>query len=112
MVKHILKKTACGLALFLCLLNSGSATATFSYPPAAAMGSGQADPDHISTIMAVLEAKSSDQKILNKAAEKLHKLNDDELRLMSSLCDRISIHNDNAGADIAFSLITAMIVLT
>ena len=112
---HFIKKTACWSIVFLCLLTIGGATLTFGYPSAGTTDNGQAEAagsDVIANIMAVLETKSTDRKILSKASEKLHKLSVRELQLMSLLCDRISTHHDTAGADIAFSLITAMIVLT
>jgi hypothetical protein len=39
-------------------------------------------------------------------------MNDRDLQLISSLCDRISADRGTAGADIAFLLITALIVLS
>jgi hypothetical protein len=39
-------------------------------------------------------------------------MNKQDIRLISSLCDRISADGGTVGADIAFSLITAMIVLS
>ncbi len=63
-------------------------------------------------ILSVLAIRSSDGKVLGKAAEKLSAMNDRDLRLIASLCDRITADRGTAGADIAFSLITAMIVLS
>ncbi len=63
-------------------------------------------------ILSVLAIRSLGGKVLGKAAEKLSVMNDRDLRLISSLCDRISADRGTAGADIAFSLITAMIVLS
>ncbi len=99
----------------VCILSIGSTTASFGYQPAAAFTSGYAeirDKDTVSKILSVLAIRSSGGKVLGKAAEKLSAMNDRDLRLISSLCDRISADGGTAGADIAFSLITAMIVLS
>jgi len=113
--RNLLKKAVCCPAVFLCILSIGSASASFGYQPAVAIHSGYVeiiDPDTISKILSVLEIRSSDRKIIDKAAEKLSAMNKRDIQLISSLCDRISAHGGAAGADIAFSLITAMIVLS
>ena len=66
----------------------------------------------VSTVMSVLKTKTDDQKLLDKAREKLSAMNDKELRLLVSLCDRIRSKGDTAGADIAFCLITTMLILS
>jgi len=116
MTEHnILKKAAYWTAVFLCILIIGGTTAAFGYQPVEATKNGYAEisgKDNISKILAVLETSNSDRKVLDRAAEKLLTLQGEELRLMSSLCDRISLNNDTAGTEIAFSLIMAMIVLS
>ena len=111
---HFLKKTGFWPAVLLCILVNTSATASFGYQPAGAFTGGYAETRGRDTvnILSVLAIRSSDGKILGKAAEKLSAMNDRDLRLISSLCDRISADRGTAGADIAFSLITAMIVLS
>jgi hypothetical protein len=102
-------------AVFVCVLSIGSATAVFGYQPAAASAIGNAEirgKDSVSKILSVLALRSSGGKVLGRAAEKLSAMNDRDLRLIASLCDRISADGGTAGADIAFSLITAMIVLS
>ena len=71
-----------------------------------------ADKGSIAVILSVLETRVSDRKILDKVAEKLPTLSEQQLETMSALCDRIALNSDTAGAHIAFSLITAMIVLS
>ncbi len=113
--RNFLKKTVYWPAVFLCILSIGSASASVGYQPAGAIHSGYVEiigPDTISKILSVLEIRSSDRRILDKAAGKLSAMNNRDIRLISSLCDRISADGDTAGADIAFSLITAMIVLS
>jgi hypothetical protein len=111
---NLLKKTAFWPAVLLCILANTSATASFGYQPAGAFTSGYAETRGKDTvkILSILAIRSSDGKVLGKAAEKLSAMNDRDLRLISSLCDRISADRGTAGADIAFSLITAMIVLS
>lgn len=65
-----------------------------------------------SRIMSVLGERIEDQAILAKARAKLRSLPAEEIRLVSSLCDRVSASERTARADIAFSLVTALIVLS
>lgn len=113
--RNFLKKTVCWTAVFLCILSLGSASTSLGYQPAGAVHGGYGESislGTISKILSVLEIRSSDPKILDKAAEKLSAMNGRDIQLISSLCDRISADSGTAGADIAFSLITAMIVLS
>jgi hypothetical protein len=113
--RNFLKKAVYGPAVFLCILSIGSASVSLGYQPAGPSRGGYGEiigPDTISTILSVLENRSSDRKILDKAAEKLSAMNKRDLQLISSLCDRITVDGGTAGADIAFSLITAMIILS
>ena len=65
-----------------------------------------------SKIMSVLEDRIEDPEVLAKTRDKLHTLSDEEIRLVSSLCDRIANGERTAQADIVFSLVTALIVLS
>ena len=104
-------------AVFVCVLSlapTTGATALFGHQPAA-YTIGHAEirgKDSVSKILSVLALRSSGGKVIGRAAEKLSAMNDSDLRLIASLCDRISVDGGTAGADIAFSLITAMIVLS
>lgn len=62
-------------------------------------------------IRSVLTHKISNKRVLDKAEDKLQAMPAGSLSLMSSLCDRITADDDAPGADIAYSLVTAMIVL-
>jgi len=75
-------------------------------------GTEKISTDRRAKILSVLETRTADEKVIEKAAEKLRTLDGRELRLMASLCDRIEESGGTAGADIAFSLMTAMIVLS
>jgi hypothetical protein len=111
---NFLKKAAFWPAALLWILSIASATASFGYQPAGVFYSGYAEIRSKDTvkILSVLAIRSSDGKVLGKAAEKLSAMNNRDLRLISFLCDRISADGGTAGADIAFSLMTAMIVLS
>ena len=65
-----------------------------------------------SKIMSLLKERIEDPAILAKTRDKLRTLSDEEIRLVSSLCDRISTGERTARADIVFSLVTALIVLS
>lgn len=63
-------------------------------------------------IMSVLEDRIEDPEVLAKTKDKLRTLRVEEIRLVSSLCDQISPGQRNARADIVFSLVTTLIVLS
>ena len=112
---NFLKKAAFWPATLVCILSIASATASFGYQPRGVFNGGYkeiADKNTVSKIVSVLAIRSPGGKALGKAAEKLSAMNSHDLRLISSLCDRISADGGTAGADIAFSLMTAMIVLS
>jgi hypothetical protein len=63
-------------------------------------------------ILAVLERKMGGKKIPDKAREKLFALNENQTRLLISLCERISIDEHSAGAEIACFVILALVLLS
>jgi len=68
--------------------------------------------DDISKILSVLEKKTGDQKLVEKAKDKLFTLSRREIQLITSLCERISHDSYSAGADIAFLLIITLIIFS
>lgn len=113
--RNFLNKAVSFPAVFLCILSIGSASVSLGYQPAGDIHNGYVETiglDTKSKILSVLEIRNFDRKIIDKAAEKLSAMNNRDIQLISSLCDRISADDGAAGADIAFSLITAMIVLS
>ncbi len=66
----------------------------------------------VSKVMSVLESRKPDKRALEKAASKMSDVNEHNLRLMSSLCDRITADAGTPAADLAYSLLTALIVLS
>ena len=66
----------------------------------------------VSRVISVLKTRTDDQKLLDKAREKLSEMDNKKLRLLVSLCDRIRIEGDSTGADIAFYLVTTMLILS
>lgn len=63
-------------------------------------------------ILFVLENKMGNKKLLEKAKDKLVTLDDRQTRLISSLSDRIAQEGNTMGADIAFLLMTALIIFS
>jgi hypothetical protein len=63
-------------------------------------------------VLLVVEHRTKDEKVLEKMRDKLATLGDRELHLAASLCERIARDDDNAGADFAFSIVMALIVLS
>ena len=61
-------------------------------------------------ILKVLESKMGNQKIPQKAMDKLLSLSDEQLGLIASLSERIVDNTRTVGADMAFLLITAILV--
>lgn len=67
---------------------------------------------HVERILSVLESRIADHQLVEKAKDKLFRLSEDEIRLIASLCDRINNEGNTTGSDIAFSLVTALIILS
>jgi hypothetical protein len=63
-------------------------------------------------ILAVLEMKIQDQKLLDKAKVKLFTLKDSEFYLITSLSEQIVKEGETPGVDIAFLLVTVLIILS
>ena len=66
----------------------------------------------ISRIMLVLENRVEDRKFHRKAIEKLESLDYKKIQLISSLCDKVATDSTSAGSDIAFSLVSIIIILS
>ncbi|MHB8845166.1 MAG: hypothetical protein ACYC7L_10520 [Nitrospirota bacterium] len=66
----------------------------------------------LQTVLSVIEHRTRDGKVLEKMQKKLFTLGDRQLRLAASLCERITRNDQSTGASIAFSIVTAMIVLS
>jgi hypothetical protein len=63
-------------------------------------------------VAAAVAGRAGDGKALAKVREKLAVLKGSKLRLAAALCDRIEPDEHSAAADIAFSIVTALIVLS
>jgi len=66
----------------------------------------------LNKIIGTLESRIKNHHLPKKAKNKLATMNDEEIRLLTSLCDRLSETTDTAGADFALLLATALIVLS
>jgi len=65
-----------------------------------------------SKIMSILQRRIVDPKVLKKTRDKLLTLPVGEVRLLSSLCDRIPGNERTAKSNVLFSLVTTLIVLS
>ncbi len=88
-------------------------------PAAGAVAAPRQAPSHESLlkkemprIIPVLEEKMADRRLVEKSKEKLHGMGDREIRLISALCERIPLDDSSVGGDIAFFLVSALIVLS
>lgn len=63
-------------------------------------------------ILPVLEDKIGDRNLLEKSKEKIFAMNSRELHLVASLCEKISDEGQTVSSDIAFLLVSALIVLS
>jgi hypothetical protein len=63
-------------------------------------------------VLSVIEHRTKDEKVRERMREKIYTLGDRELHLAASLCERIARDDHGARANIAFSIVTAMIVLS
>jgi hypothetical protein len=98
--------------LLLLLWNASGVFAASTGVPAETRSLEFSKRHDISKIMSVLESRRQDKRALEKAAGKMSDMNERNLRLMSSLCDRITAGAGTPAADLAYSLLTALIVLS
>lgn len=63
-------------------------------------------------IQTVLQSRLGDRKLTESAKSKVLLLDDRRIRLLSGLCDRVLLGGDTAGSDVAFLLLTMLIVLS
>jgi hypothetical protein len=61
-------------------------------------------------ILSILERKLGNQEVSERVKEKLFTMNHQQTRLIASLSEFIANHGETVGADIAFLLITALII--
>jgi hypothetical protein len=65
----------------------------------------------VANIRSILDAKLGSADVSTKVQDKLQTLDDRHLRLLASLAERIAPEGNTPGADIAFLLLTALVVL-
>ncbi len=97
---------------FICLWNQAAQTKTNKN----LIAEGEYRQTHRETvvmkIMSLLETKVGDQKLLEKAKEKLSTLREPEFSLITSLAEQITKEGDRPGVNIAFLLLTALIIFS
>ncbi len=105
-----------GLALLTAFIflpgNPALAAIGVTDPPPKATSTQNYQTDDPYRILEVLEKKMGGEKMSRKAREKLFNLPQDQTRLIVSLCKRISDEERSAGADIAYLLVIALILLS
>ncbi len=91
----------------------GALAVPVSSMPAASRETGQTDRAAAmrQKVFVTIESRMNNDRALEKMREKLDVLSGRKLRLAAALCDRAAKDRGSAGADIAFSLVTALIVL-
>ena len=114
-LKKFIRSTGVWLPLLLLVI--------FSWHPSAALGGTTSLKSDDSSsvvdrnadrlkILSVLENRMGSQKSFEKVKDKLSNLSDGKTRLIASLSDLVVNEGNRAGADIAFLLLTALIVLS
>jgi hypothetical protein len=95
--------------------HSGSLTAVSPPGIHTISGSRNDQGDHTSEvykILSVLEGRIEDPKLIQKVKDKLSTLKGDRLRMVVSLSERITDGNHGAETDIAFFLLTTLIIFS
>ena len=90
------------------VLIPGPAQAAFSGPSPEQRG----PKPEVSRILLVLESRIGDPKLIEKAEYKLLKMSDSRLHLAASLSERAAYPGTDAKTDIAFFLLTTLIVFS
>jgi len=110
-----MKKITIAFLLFwlvMVLVNPKTASCGLSGARPAEAALKLAKNNSISSILPVLESRVHDQKLRRKAIDKLVTLDADKIQLISSLCDKIAMNGASAGSDIAFSLVSIIIIVS
>ena len=63
-------------------------------------------------ILSVLENRTEDKRILEKAKDKMFNLSDRQFSLIASLSERMAVEGNKVGAEMAFLLLTVLITLS
>jgi hypothetical protein len=88
-------------------------------PAYGALGTPKTGPSHESLmrkempkILPVLEERIGNKRLIERSKEKLYSMGDREIRLISALCERIPTEESSVSGDIAFFLVTALIIVS
>lgn len=84
----------------------GAITGPEVTPPPVSSSRGE----EISKILKVLENKMGDRQITHKTLDKLDRLSDEQIGLIATLSERIADNSRTVAAEVAFLLITALLV--
>ncbi|MDA8084439.1 MAG: hypothetical protein M0024_12350 [Nitrospiraceae bacterium] len=110
---------AAALACFVPAASAGAAagaypahiTGAFGQRPDTAVTFGQTD-SRVLKVISLLEKKTDDPKVIGRLRSKISALGEKRLQMVSSLSDRILSKEHTAESDVAFLLVTALIVFS
>ena len=102
--------------LVLSLLSAGSSPAAGLRAAAApSLTMPEQTMEHradLQQVLSVIEHRTKSEKVRERMREKISTLGERELHLAASLCERIARDDHSPRSNIAFSIVTAMIVLS
>ncbi len=110
------QRVAASALMVLVILGSG--VPSFAGPPAASLRGGATGAAAAAAaaerrkVLMTIENRTSDERTLKRVREKIGELDGMRLRIAAALCSRMDGDEGSPGADIAFSLVTALIVLS
>ncbi len=110
-------KSFIAVSLLVLLPLLGNTAGAIAASPRSAAEIHRAEPNGgseagTSKIVSILKSRGVEKKVLDKVADKMSDMPERQLHLMSTLCDRISENRGTPAADLAYSLLTALIVLS
>jgi len=98
--------------LFILMFAIAGVSSAAAATPLPRTGQTVGHHDDLRKVLSVVEHRTRDGNILEKMRKKLAVMDDRQLRLAASLCEQIARDDDSPGATVAFSIVTAIIVLS
>lgn len=100
------------VTLFILMFAIAGVSSAAAATPLQRAGQAGGHRDDLRQVLSVVEHRTRDGKVLEKMRKKLAAMDDRQLRVAASLCEQITRDDDSPGATIAFSIVTAIIVLS
>jgi hypothetical protein len=98
--------------LFILMVVIAGVSSAAAATPLPRAGQSDGHRDDLRQVLSVVEHRTMDGKVREKMRKKLAAMDDRQLRVAASLCEQIARDDDSPGATIAFSIVTAIIVLS